>query len=172
MEIEAAKSCFGALALAVASSIADASAAHSPNGPGAEAMLRLRYEPGLSIGDLASRIGRSHAGTVRLVDRLEKRHLVERRREKSDKRTRFIHLTDSGERAADALLEAREQLISECLAPLSPDDLIILGVLSERILRANGLDKARSVLLLAQLRQDRASAEQSTVAALTTKASP
>ena len=115
-------------------------------------MLCLRYEPGLSIGDLASRIGRSHAGTVRLIDRLEKRHLVERRREKSDKRTRFIHLTDSGERVTDALLEAREQLISECLSPLSPDDLIILGLLSERILLANGLDKARSALLLAQLR--------------------
>lgn len=164
MEIEAAKSCFGALALAVAGSFADASAAHSRNGPGTEAMLCLRYEPGLSIVDLASRIGRSHAGTVRLIDRLEKRALVERRREKSDKRTRLIHLTEPGEQWVDTLVKARERLISECLSPLSPDDLIVLGALSKRILRANGLDEARSALLLAQLRQHRACSDQDAAA--------
>jgi DNA-binding MarR family transcriptional regulator len=140
METEVAKSYFGALALAVARSIANASAAYSPDGPGAEAMVYLRFEPGLSIGVLANRIGLSHAGTVRLIDRLEKGQLVERRREKSDKRARFIHLTGAGERAMDALLKAREQLISNCLAPLSPDDLSILGVLSERILLADGFE--------------------------------
>lgn len=123
-------------------------------------MLCLRYEPGLSIVDLASRIGRSHAGTVRLIDRLEKRHLVQRRREKSDKRTRFIHLTVTGEQWVDTLVKARERLISECLSPLSRDDLIVLGALSERVLRANGLDKVRSALLLGQLRQHRACSEQ------------
>ena len=46
-----------------------------------------------------------------------------------------------------ALLKAREQVISECISPLSPNDLDILGMLSERLLVANGFDKDGSVSL-------------------------
>ena len=46
-----------------------------------------------------------------------------------------------------AALVAREQVISECISPLSPNDLDILGMLSERLLVANGFDKDGSVSL-------------------------
>ncbi|MDF7535166.1 MarR family transcriptional regulator, partial [Escherichia coli] len=96
---------------------------------------------------LATSIGLSHAGTVRLIDRLEREQLVERRRQITDRRARFIHLTNSGKKITDALLKAREQVISECISPLSPNDLDILGMLSERLLVANGFDKDGSVSL-------------------------
>lgn len=38
-------------------------------------------------------------------------------------------------------------MISECISPLSPNDLDILGMLSERLLVANGFDKDGSVSL-------------------------
>lgn len=138
METENAKSYFGALALAVAGTVADAWSAHSSHGPCAGAMLCLSYEAGISIGVLAARIGLSHAGAVRLIDRLEKELLVERRTEESDKRARFIHLTGAGEQMVRGLLKVREEVISNCVSDLSPDELSTLGMLSERLLRANG----------------------------------
>ena len=147
MEPEVAKYHFGALALAVADSIASVSASFSPSGPATAVMVFLSMEPGLPISVLASRIRLSHAGTVRLIDRLEHEQLVERRRHIADRRARFIHLTNSGKKITEALLKAREQVISECVSPLSPNDLDILGMLSERLLVANGFDKDGSVSL-------------------------
>lgn len=147
MEPEVAKYHFGALALAVADRIASVSASFSPSGPATAVMVFLSLEPGLPISVLASRIRLSHAGTVRLIDRLEHEQLVERRRHIADRRARFIHLTNSGKKITGALLEAREQVISECASPLSPNDLDILGMLSERLLVANGFDKDGSISL-------------------------
>ena len=147
MEPEVAKYHLGALALAVADSIASVSASFSPSGPGTAVMVLLSMEPGLPISVLATSIGLSQGGTVRLIDRLEREQLVERRRQITDRRARFIHLTNSGKKITDALLKAREQVISECISPLSPNDLDILGMLSERLLVANGFDKDGSVSL-------------------------
>ena len=100
--------------------------------------------PGLPISVLATRIRLSHAGTVRLIDRLVQDDLVERRRNNADQRARLIHLTGSGERLTGALLKARERVIDECVSALSRGDLDILGTLSERLLSANGFDKSGS----------------------------
>ena len=140
MEPEVAKYHLGALALAVADSIASVSASFSPSGPGTAVMVLLSMEPGLPISVLATSIGLSHAGTVRLIDRLETDHLVERRRHTVDRRARFIHLTNSGEEMTRALLRAREQVIAAWVSPLSPMDLNDLGAMSERLLE-NGLNK-------------------------------
>ena len=102
MEPEVAKYHLGALALAVADSIASVSASFSPSGPGTAVMVLLSMEPGLPISVLATSIGLSHAGTVRLIDRLEREQLVERRRQITDRRARFIHLTNSGKKITDA----------------------------------------------------------------------
>ena len=148
MEPAAAKYHFGALALAVADNIASASASLSPSGPAAALMILLSVEPGVPIGVLASRLRLSHAGTVRLIDRLETGHLVERRRHTVDKRARFIHLTNSGEEMTRALLRAREQVIAAWVSPLSPIDLNDLGTLSERLL----LESRLNISELASLR--------------------
>ena len=142
MEPAAAKYHFGALALAVADNIASASASLSPSGPAAALMILLSVEPGVPIGVLASRLRLSHAGTVRLIDRLETDHLVERRRHTVDRRARFIHLTNSGEEMTRALLRAREQVIAAWVSPLSPIDLNDLGTLSERLLLESGSNKS------------------------------
>jgi len=62
MEPEVAKYHFGALALAVADSIASVSASVSPRSP-AIVMLFFGMKPGLPTSELASRIRLSHAGT-------------------------------------------------------------------------------------------------------------
>ena len=56
-----------------------------------------------TITDLAERLQIQHHSAVELVDRLAKRGLVERSRDKLDHRKVFIHLTAAGEAALENL---------------------------------------------------------------------
>ena len=63
---------FGALALLLADEIVRSASAQAPEvGPASSALALLHHEPGLSIRKLAAGVALSHAGAVRLVDRLQ-----------------------------------------------------------------------------------------------------
>src|SRR6266567_1434414 len=66
-----------------------------------------------TISSIARRLGIDPATVVRTVDSLEKRGLVERRRDKQDRRQVFVEFTDAG-RAA--LLETHQQFIARVRA--------------------------------------------------------
>ena len=66
-----------------------------------------------TISGIASRLGMDPTTVVRTVDSLEKRGLVERRRDRQDRRQVFVEFTDAG-RAA--LLEAHQQFITRVRA--------------------------------------------------------
>src|SRR3546814_10178000 len=85
---------------------------------------------------LAIGVGLSHAGTVRLVDRLATEGLIERRGHATDARARALYLTAAGQTVCAEVLNARDQIIAEGLSVLSNEELVILGALSERVLRA------------------------------------
>ncbi|MEU4808613.1 MarR family transcriptional regulator [Nocardia fluminea] len=76
---------------------------------------------------------------VGLVDDLEKRDLVERRRHPSDRRAHALHLLP----AAHALLAEAErrvaELDAELLSPLPPEDRVLLLDLLRRTAEGNGL---------------------------------
>ncbi|WP_247887395.1 MarR family transcriptional regulator [Azospirillum sp. SYSU D00513] len=128
---------FGAFALMLGDDIVRAASSFAPEaGPAAAALALLDHEPGLSIRTLAVGVGLSHAGTVRLVDRLVADGLVERRGHATDGRARSLHLTAAGEKASAAVLHARDQVLARGLATLSADELATLTALSERVLRA------------------------------------
>ncbi|HEX3724007.1 MAG TPA: MarR family transcriptional regulator [Nitrolancea sp.] len=57
--------------------------------------LPVALEP--TIGELAGRLQIRHNTAVELVDRLEERGLVERRRGETDRRKVFVDLTEQGE---------------------------------------------------------------------------
>lgn len=127
----------GAFALMISDDIVRATSSRAPEaGPTASALALLAYEPGLSIRTLAIGVGLSHAGTVRLVDRLATEGLIERRGHATDGRARSLYLTAAGRRASTKVLNARDQIIAEGLSVLSNKELVILGALSERVLRA------------------------------------
>jgi len=66
-----------------------------------------------TISNLAGHLGIDSATVVRTVDSLENRGLVERRRDRQDRRQVFVEFTDAG-RAA--LLEAQQQFIARIRA--------------------------------------------------------
>lgn len=129
----------------ISDDILRATALRAPEaGPTASALALLDHEPGLSIRSLAAGVGLSHAGAVRLVDRLVADGLVERREHSSDARARALFLTAAGEVVSAQVLGERDQIIAEALSTLSRDDIDVLARLSERVLQARLKDREHS----------------------------
>jgi DNA-binding MarR family transcriptional regulator len=64
-----------------------------------------------TVGELATRLQTKHHSVVELIDRLEARQLVSRRRSQQDRRQVWIELTPEGERLIEALsVEHRAEL--------------------------------------------------------------
>ena len=64
-----------------------------------------------TVGELATRLQTRHHSVVELIDRLEARQLVGRRRSDQDRRQVWIELTPQGERILEALsVEHRAEL--------------------------------------------------------------
>lgn len=103
-------------------------------------LLRLiSREPGLSQQAVARRLGTPPSRLVALVDGLEERGLIERRRNPGDRRNYALHLTVAGEQAMAALSHAafdHEQAIS---APLTQAERAQLSKLLAKLAAAHGL---------------------------------
>lgn len=78
---------------------------------------------GISQKELAERVGIDGSSLVRLLDILSERGLLERRPDPTDRRSRRLYLTSSGEEAVQRIEAILEQTEAEMLADLSPDDL-------------------------------------------------
>jgi DNA-binding MarR family transcriptional regulator len=127
---------FGAFALMISDDIVRASSSRAPEaGPAASALALLAHKPGLSIRMLAVGVGLSHAGCVRLVDRLAAEGLIERREHSTDGRSRSLYLTPAGKVASDEVLASRDEVIAVGLSILDADELKILCDIAERVLR-------------------------------------
>jgi DNA-binding MarR family transcriptional regulator len=103
-------------------------------------LLRLiSRQPGLSQQAVARRLGTPPSRLVALVDGLEQRGLIERRRNPGDRRNYALHLTAAGEQAMAALSQAtleHEQAIS---APLTQAERAQLSKLLGKLAAAHGL---------------------------------
>jgi DNA-binding MarR family transcriptional regulator len=125
----------GAMALALSDSLHFGTQEKAPEpGPAASAITLLHHEPGLTIEQLRRALRLSHPGAVRLVDRLTKDGLVERRASAEDRRAVALHLTADGEASCTAILVARRASISCALECLDPEERTLLGQLAEKML--------------------------------------
>jgi DNA-binding MarR family transcriptional regulator len=82
---------------------------------------------------LAQVLGLTSSGTVRLIDRLEDAGLVDRVAG-GDGRVTSVALTASGRRRAQAVSDARMELLERALGTLSPSEQQQLGALAGKIL--------------------------------------
>ena len=103
-------------------------------------LLRLiSREPGQSQQAVARRLGTPPSRLVALVDGLEQRGLIERRRDPGDRRNYALHPTAAGEQAMATLSQAsleHEQAIS---APLTEAERAQLSKLLGKLAAAHGL---------------------------------
>jgi DNA-binding MarR family transcriptional regulator len=130
----------GAWALAV-SDRTRASAAQVVDDEGAgAALVSLSIYDGASIERLRHIVDLSHAGAVRLVDRLESEGLVVRGRA-ADSRAVALHLTRDGRESAKRVLAARERALEDMLAPLTLRERRHLKALLDKLLLALPTDR-------------------------------
>ena len=107
--------------------------------PQAGLVRLISREPGLSQQAIARRLGTPPSRLVALVDDLEQRGLIERRRNPGDRRNYALHPTAAGEQAMGALSQAsleHEQAIS---APLTQAERAQLSELLGKLAAAHGL---------------------------------
>jgi MarR family transcriptional regulator, negative regulator of the multidrug operon emrRAB len=129
----------GALALAIADRIHDATSTTSgvgASGPAALAALHGMAE-GTTIDGLRRVVGLTHSGGVRLVDRLVAAGLVERR-VGADQRSVALRLTPAGRRAARRVLDQRAAAVESALAGLPAGDREALARIASSLLPGLG----------------------------------
>lgn len=137
----------GAISLAAADRIRASTAASAPNaGEGPAGLVALAsFLEGGSIEELSRVLGLSHSATVRLVDKLEREGLVERRSGR-DARAVAVVATDSGATIASSIQGARMQALDELLDPLSGAERAELARLHEKLLAglaSSGVSRGR-----------------------------
>jgi DNA-binding MarR family transcriptional regulator len=87
----------------------------------------------LRPSDLASILERSPNSVSMLVDRMVKADLVKRTRDRKDRRTVFVSMTDKGEKAVVPAIPAGWEFINKILSPLSYNDQRALASMLETV---------------------------------------
>jgi DNA-binding MarR family transcriptional regulator len=103
-------------------------------------LIRLvAAEPGRSQQELARRLGMPPSRLVALVDGLDERGLVERRRNPADRRLHALHLTAAGEELLERIADAGRRHEDAILGGLDPADRERLGELLGALVEQQGL---------------------------------
>ena len=90
--------------------------------PHLRALLRIARDEGLTMGELARRVGVSFAAATQVVEQLVALELVTRERSTADRRVVRLGLTDRAHAELDAALVRRAAQVREVCAQLSPDE--------------------------------------------------
>jgi len=131
-----------AMALGIADRIRETIEADAEHGAMASAALNtVGFFPGESISVLSKTLKLSHSASVRLVDGLAGKGLLERNKGR-DGRSVVLSLTRSGTRAFARLREKRRKAIAEVIDVLSTNERTQLSGLSEKLLDRLTRDRA------------------------------
>ncbi len=87
----------------------------------------------LSQRDLGRKILRSSGNITMVIDNLEKRRLVRRERDSSDRRMFIVHLTAEGQKLIGKIFPPHAALITNELSVLKAADQKILGDLCKKV---------------------------------------
>ena len=84
-------------------------------------LVVIGANPGLSQADLAASLNIERARLVRLLDRLEKRGVTERRQARTDRRSHALHLTRDGQRLLKRVKNLAAQHEARLAKELGPE---------------------------------------------------
>ena len=111
-----------------------------PSGPDMAALNTVALWPGTRIDELATIIGLSHSGTVRLVDRLVGKGFVERRPHPDDQRATALHATERGMAVMNGFQSHRLARLEDLVQTLPPRQQDRLAEAIEDLLRLLAYD--------------------------------
>jgi DNA-binding MarR family transcriptional regulator len=96
-------------------------------------LIALSEGPHETQGAIADALGYDRGQLVGLLDELEQRGLVERRRDQKDRRRHLVHITPEGKRMLRTLRTLSQQLEADFLSPLSEEERAELHALLLRL---------------------------------------
>lgn len=118
-------------------------------GPQWRVLAALNRTPGINQGALAQWLEVEAITAGRMIDRLEKAGLVERRADPNDRRAWRLFLTEASTPLLDELRDCADEVFDEALQGFSEGEHAQLLALLERV-RANLLDEATGDRLVAE----------------------
>ena len=96
-------------------------------------LTRLREEEGVNQSQLGERTFKDRRNIGRILDLLEKRSLIERRRDAGDRRAHRVFLTDEGREVEEKLHRLVMKHRAEMFDCLSAEDIVIMRRIFARI---------------------------------------
>ena len=97
-------------------------------------VLEALYHLGpLSQKQIGQKILRSRGNITMIIDNLEKRSLVMRKRDKADRRVFIVHLTDNGNKLISKIFPPHATKISDEMSVLSAAEQETLGSLCKKL---------------------------------------
>jgi len=87
-----------------------------------EGALFIQRHPFCSIRDLAEGLGVSHPAAVKMVERLVRKELVERRASAHDRRVVELSLSPLGQQCVDSVRSQRGHVLESYMAELTADE--------------------------------------------------
>jgi DNA-binding MarR family transcriptional regulator len=95
--------------------------------PRFDLMAQLERKPhGMTLGELSQRMMVTNGNVTGLVDRLVTEAVITRTRQKSDRRSHIVSLTDKGRRQFARMAKEHESWIAAMFADLSQNDFAML----------------------------------------------
>ena len=88
-----------------------------------QALLAIRYQPGLSVGGLRERLAATVPTLARILGHLDERGLIERPRGGQDRRQRQLTLSPAGEALTAPIALAMRELLKQAYREAGPDQV-------------------------------------------------
>lgn len=97
-------------------------------------MTHLWEKDGISQREIALKLGRNRAATGRMLEVLEKKHLIKRMGHPTDKRLNLVFLTKSGKKIEKLANKAAVAVIEKSQTNISDSELELIKQLLEKII--------------------------------------
>lgn len=101
--------------------------------PQFSALLALREQPNMTMGELCEKLFLACSTATDLIDRMEKNGFLERNRDEQDRRVIRLVISEKGHQVIKEVIEARRRYVASMLEKLSPDETEQLGASLEKL---------------------------------------
>ncbi|HHX29086.1 MAG: MarR family winged helix-turn-helix transcriptional regulator [Bacillota bacterium] len=97
------------------------------------ALLALRENPNITMGELCDKLFLACSTATDLVDRMEKNGFLERKRDAQDRRVIRLSISDMGKRVISEVVAARRRYVSSILEKLTDEEISQLAQSLDRL---------------------------------------
>ena len=100
-----------------------------------DVLLSLWGEDGIVLSELGRRVSRDSPTITGVVDRMEKKMLVKRTRDDSDRRVVKVVLTPKGKNMQEQLSTTKKRILEKITTNLSLQEINQLGILLDKMMK-------------------------------------